>query len=181
MRWLGAAVTLAFLMAGACVADAAADASDKGNSNWLLKEYGASVILRTSSSYSGWPAQRMIDGNPQTSWFSAGQDSTALGKSPWIEIEFPSDEKVRRITQLGNREPSWRVGYSITLVRFELLDKSDKVLKSWVGESTNATHDIEYSPKAPIAHVRKIRITSLQDQGKLNSYGDVAIGEIEIE
>jgi len=35
--------------------------------------------------------------------------------------------------------------------------------------------------KAPLAKVRKIRFTSLRDEGDQNPYDDIAIGEILVE
>lgn len=151
------------------------------NSNWVLKEYRKHVVITASSTWSGWPCEKLIDDDLETSWFSAGRDSFAQGTEPWIEISLNRGEKVKRITLLGNREPRWRYGYAVKIGKFEFLDKAGKVIAAKVEEAANDAGDIDCVLKDPAAGVFKIRFTSTGDEGTENPYGDIAIGEIQIE
>lgn len=151
------------------------------NSNWMLKEYRKHVVITASSTWSGWPCEKLIDDDLETSWFSAGRDSFAQGTDPWIEISLNRGATVKRITLLGNREPSWRYGYAVKIGKFEFIDKDGKVIASKVEEAANDAGDIDCVLKDPARGVFKIRFTSTGDEGTENPYGDIAIGEIQIE
>jgi hypothetical protein len=52
------------------------------NRNALVKKYRARLRLTASSVWGGWPTSNALDGNIETSWFSAHGDAAALGRSP---------------------------------------------------------------------------------------------------
>lgn len=151
------------------------------NSNWVIKEYGKELVLRASSTWSGWPCEKLTDGNPETSWFSAGRDSFAKGTDPWIEVSLSRSEKIKRITLLGNREPHWRYGYAVKIGKFEFFDRTGKLIESKLEEAANDVGDIDLVLKKPLLNVARIRFTSTGDEGAENPFGDIAIGEIQIE
>lgn len=153
----------------------------EANSNSLIREHRKAIVLSNSSSWSGWPADRAFDENPKTSWFTARGDAAALGTKPWIAAEFPADVTVKRITLLSNREPPWENGYTILVGRLELLDGDGVALFSRDDELGGERADMDVRLKAPLAKVRKIRFTSLRDEGDQNPYDDIAIGEILVE
>ena len=62
-----------------------------------------------------------------------------------------------------------------------LFDKDGKVLFFRDDELGGERADMEVRPKEAIRGVRKIRFTSLKDQGDKNPYRDIAIGEILVE
>lgn len=155
--------------------------SYKSNSNSLIKANLARVSLESSSEYQGWGADRVLDGNAETSWFSISGDSTVHLRRPWIQLNFDEGVTVKRITLLGNREPRFPTGFSVLCGRLDVLGANSKVLRSEIGESTGALHDIDICLKSPIANVRAIRFTSLRDQGNENSWGDIAIAEVLME
>jgi hypothetical protein len=122
-----------------------------------------------------------VDGELKSSWFSGSNDSAAKGKKPWLQIGFPEDVTVNRVTVLGNRDPQWLNGYTILAGKLELLDKDDKVLWSEENEGTGNFRDFDFLPKEKVEGVRAVRFTSLGDQGDQNPYGDIAIAEVQVE
>ena len=183
IHWIAAAV-------GVCVGTwhASAKGADErksklpDNTNSLIKQYRSKLKFSCSSSWSStWGPEEAFDGNPLRSWFTARGDAAAFGKKPWVAAEFPEDVTVRRVTILSNREPPWQTGYTILVGRLELLDKDGRVLYSWDDEVGGRRPDMEARILKPIMRVRKIRFTSLSDEGDQNPYDDIAIGEILAE
>src|SRR5262249_34262231 len=101
--------------------------------------------------------------------------------TPWVQLEFPSDVPVKRVTIMGNRDPDWLKGYAILEGRIEFLDKDNKQL--WKEEMKGAGEfsDFDFKPKEPVKGVRFIRFTSTKDEGDKNGSNDVALGEIMVE
>ena len=151
------------------------------NKNTLIAAHREKLKLSCSTFFGGWPVERIIDGDPKTSWFSATGDAAAKGTKPWVTIEFPEDVTINLVTVLGNREEPWAKGYTILSGMVEFLDADGK--KLWVDENKGIGNesDFEFKPKKPIAKVRTIRFTSLKDEGDQNPFDDIAIGEILIE
>jgi hypothetical protein len=154
----------------------------KENSNALLTKHKGTVKVSASTFYSpSWPPGNVIDGNEQTSWFSASGDAAARGTTPWLEIELPAEESVRRVSCMGNRDPNYPRGYSILAGTIEFFEKYRKSL--WKEELNGAgpTSDFVFQPRAGIKGVRYIRFTSTRDEGDQNGSQDVALGEILVE
>jgi len=151
------------------------------NKNTLIQAHRNRLRLSCSTFYNGWPVEKLIDGNAATSWFSATGDAAAKGTKPWVQLTFPEDVTVARVTVLGNREPPWQKGYTILNGMIEFLDADGKQL--WVDENTGVGNesDFEFKPKKPMAKVRSIKFTSLKDQGDQNPFLDIGIGEIQVE
>jgi len=180
---LAAAVTILAVFGGywstATIAEEPKPLTD--NSNGLIKEYDGKLKFTCSTFWPTWGPEKAFDGNPLKSWFTDRGDAAALGKEPWIAVEFPHDVKVERITLLSNREPPWQIGYTIRVGRLELLDKDGKILFKQDDELGGERVDMEVRPKEPVKGVRTIRFTSLKDEGDQNPYDDIAIGEIMVE
>jgi hypothetical protein len=151
------------------------------NKNGLIREHRKKLTLTASSTWGGWPADHAFDGKLETSWFSAKDDSAAKGKKPWLQVTFPTDVTVRRVTILGNRDPAWLNGYTILAGSLELLDKDNKRLKYEDNEGTGNFRDFDFTFDVPVTRVRSIRFTSLGDQGDQNPYGDIAIAEFQVD
>ena len=92
----------------------------KANSNALVSEHRNKLTVTASSFWPGWPANFVIDGNKKKSWFTAKDDTITLKKKPWVQIEFPADVEVRRVTVYGNQEPPWEKGYAFLAGRVDL-------------------------------------------------------------
>ena len=151
------------------------------NKNGLVKEYKEKLVVTASTFWPGWPPELLLDGNPEKSWFSAGGDAAAKGTKPWVQVAFPGDETVTRVTILGNREAPWADNFSVLSGLVEFFDADGKVL--WAEEQKGAgkRYDFEFRPKKPVKGVRSIKFTSLKDEGDKNGYDDIAIGEILID
>lgn len=151
------------------------------NKNTLIKEHKEQLKASASTFYTGWEPEKAIDGDYETSWFSATGDAAAKGTKPWVAITFPKDVTVTRVSIIGNREPNWFDGYTILSGMVELLDENGKQL--WIDENEGVGNrrDFEFKPKKPIAKVRMIKFFSLKDQGDKNPYDDIAIAEMLAE
>jgi hypothetical protein len=134
-----------------------------------------------SSAYAGWPANRLTDGDPSTTWFSDRNDSAAKGKTPSITLHLFSPGTVKQIVVLGNRDTTWPTGYSVLQGRFQLFNAEGELLRSVDQKATGELHDFEVSLVPPVENVRFVRFTSLADEGNENSYGDIAVSEIWLE
>jgi F5/8 type C domain len=150
------------------------------NSSALVKEHHNKLKLSCSSFWVGWPEDYAFDGDPKTSWFTAQDDSAAKGNKPWIEVGFPADVEVKRVTVIGNRDPSYPKGYTILASRLELLDAKGKVLLTREAECDDSNRDFDFILTAR-TKARSVRFTSLRDQGNETDSGDVAVSEIQIE
>ena len=183
-RLRGVAVVLAALGCGLVAPGQDAGKPPKvktDNKNTLVKKYAPRLKVTASTFWPGWEPKKVIDGDVQTSWFSAGGDAAAKGTKPWVAVTFPEDVTVRRVTILGNREPAWFEGYTILTGLVEFLDAGGKRL--WVDENEGVGNrrDFEFRPKKPVAKVRTVKFWSLKDQGDKNPYDDIAIAEFLIE
>ncbi len=147
----------------------------------LMTRYQGRITTTASTTWTGWPSSRLVDGDVSTSWFSAGGDAAALGTTPWVELRFPEPVTVTRVTLLGNREPAWLKGFSIHYGRLELLDDQGAVLASLKNEAKNTLADISFTPKAAVGGVRAVRFTSLMDDGDRTHWQDIALAELLVE
>ena len=147
------------------------------NKNGLVTKYHDKLEATASTSWAGWAPEKLIDGKPDTSWFSDRGDAAAKGTKPWVQFTFPEDVTVTRVTLLGNREPAWFDDFSVLSGVVEFLDADGKSL--WVEEANGEgdRHDYEFKPKKPVKGVRSIKFTSLKDEGDKNGFDDIAIGE----
>ncbi len=134
-----------------------------------------------SSIWTGWPPENATDENIKTSWFSGKNDAAAKGTTPWLQVNFPRDVAVKRVTILGNRDPEWLIGFTILEGSVTLYDESGKVLKHEQNKGTGNYRDFDFQFEEPIARVRGVRFTSLADQGDQTEFGDIAIAEIQVE
>ena len=137
--------------------------------------------MTASSVWLGWPAEQVIDDKIESSWFSAGGDAAAPGKTPWVQANFPVDVPVRRVTILGNREPAWLIGFTDPSGTATLLDKDGKELKTEKNDGTGNFRDFDFKFDPPVEGVRSVRFTSLKDQGDQTTFKDIAIAELQVE
>src|SRR5690348_15907356 len=116
---------------------AAGNPAPAAPANGLLQRYAGRVVVTASSTWPGSGPERLIDGDPATSWFSAKDDTAGAGKKPWIELRFPEAVQVKNVALLGNREPSWPKGFTIRYGVLELLDDKGAVLATIKNEGKN--------------------------------------------
>ena len=134
--------------------------------------------VESSSTYPGWSASNVLDGNPDTSWFSGTNDSTARGLSPWLLLTANRPLEVRVVVVKGNRNPIYFVGYSVLTGRLTLAGKGGEILYSEALAGQPPFYDFVFKPPRPVDGVQSLRFDVLSDQGARNPYGDVAIGDI---
>jgi hypothetical protein len=151
------------------------------NKNSLVKKYQDKLEVTASTFWPGWAPEKLIDGQPETSWFSASGDAAAKGAKPWVQVAFPEDVTVTRVTLLGNREPDWLDNFSVLSGVVEFLDADGKPLWAEEAKAKGDRRDFEYKPKKPVKGVRSIKFTSLEDEGDKNGFDDIAIGEFLAE
>jgi hypothetical protein len=151
------------------------------NRSSLIKKYRPRIRMTASSTWPGWPPENAIDDNIETSWFSNQNDAAALGKRPWLQVNFPENVAVSRVTILGNRDPAWLIGFTILQGELTLYDHSGKVLKTVKSKGTGNFRDFDFHFSPALEGVRSVRFTSLADQGNQTQYGDIAIADIQVE
>jgi hypothetical protein len=151
------------------------------NKNTLIMKYPGKLLLSASSIWDGWPEALAFDGNPHSSWFTAKGDAVAHGTKPWIQVTFPEDVTVKRVTILGNRDPRWLQGFTVLAGTIELFDAGGKRLDFNENDGRGKAYDYDWKLKAPVSKVRTVRFNPLGDQGKQNRYDDIAIGEFQVE
>jgi hypothetical protein len=151
------------------------------NKNTLVQKYKDKLQVTASSFYQGYPPERLIDGDNKSVWFSATGDSAAQGRQPWIMVAFPEDVTLQRLTVLGNRDPTYPLGYSVLTGLAEFLDADGKVLWKEERDAAGDLKDFEFKPKEIIKKVRSVRFTSVKDEGNVNGSQDIAIAEVLIE
>jgi hypothetical protein len=151
------------------------------NKSSLIKKYRPRIAMTASSTWGGWPPENAIDDNIETSWFSAKNDAAAHGTRPWLQVNFPEDVAVSRVTILGNRDPAWLIGFTILEGSLTLYDRNGELLKTIRSKGTGNFRDFDFHFSPAIEGVRSVRFTSLADQGNQTQYGDIAIADIQVE
>jgi hypothetical protein len=174
-------VGLLLAVAAAAPAPKPEPKKDGENQNTLVQKYKDKLQVTASSFYQGYPPERVIDGDKQAVWFSAAGDSAAQGRQPWVMIAFPEDVTVTRLTVLGNRDPTYPLGYSVLTALAEFLDADGKVLWKEERDAAGDLKDFEFTPKEIIKKVRSVRFTSVKDEGNVNGSQDIAIAEVLME
>lgn len=151
------------------------------NKNAMIKEYKNKLQVTASTTWPGWEPEKLLDGNAETSWFSAGGDAAAKGTKPWVMVTFPDDVTITRVSIVGNREPSWFDNFTVLSGMIEYLDADGKRIDADEKDGAGNRRDFEFKPKKPVKKVRSVKFISLKDEGDKNGFDDIAIGEILIE
>ena len=131
------------------------------------------VTGNASSSYSGYPKTRVIDGNLSTSWFTAFGDAAHLGASPFFELVLPESAVISRLEMFGNRQSP--TGYDFFAGRFELLDATGGVLFD-SGVVNLPAPDRDVTLTVPdVGGVVKIRFTATNDEGNSPGFAELVV------
>lgn len=173
---------IAFLFAvpllAAPVPKDATPAKQGPNTNALLKAQAGKFTVDASSTFGGWEPGKLVDGNVETSWFSASGDAPMNGKQPWVRIAFESDVTVRRVTVLGNREPQYPTGYFVLTGTIELVDDRGEVLQKIDMKAEGEKKDFDWDVGYAKRNVRAIRFTATGDEKQFNCIG---LAELQVE
>lgn len=130
------------------------------------------VIVNVSSEFSAtWAKSRLIDGNLNTSWFTAVNDAANLGKSPYIEVIFPQPVNIKGVNLKGNRE--YQNGYDI----FEgiLIVNSQSGSSSYNVKFPEPNRDFDISFNQNINSVNSIKFQITKDESV-----DPGLAEFEV-
>src|SRR5712692_4642811 len=93
-------------------------------------------------------------------------------------VAFPEDVTLQRLTVLGNRDPTYPLGYSVLTGLAEFLDADGKVLWKEERDAAGDLKDFEFKPKEIIKKVRSVRFTSVKDEGNMNDTEDSATAAV---
>jgi hypothetical protein len=143
----------------------------------------AGVLTNVSSFYPEWPPERAIDGDINTSWFTADGDAVNLGSTPFFEILLPGDATVTELRMFGNREFS--IGFDFFAGIFQLFDAAGTVLFD-SGEVALPAPERDITLAIPdISGVRRVRFTATADESvdpgfaELEVIGEFAVPQVE--
>ena len=110
----------------------------------------------------GYPASRAIDGDLNTSWFTADGNAANLGNPPFIEVVFPTAVAVSRVELFGNRQFSGDHDFFAGVVR--LYDSSGaEIYNSGVVNLPLPMRDASVAFPT-VAGVRRVRFTATADE-----------------
>jgi len=130
------------------------------------------VILNVSSTYAGWDKERLIDGNLDTSWFTALNDAANLGKSPFVELIFPQPVMVEGLNFRGNRE--YKEGYDI-LEGVLVINSSSGRSFEYLVSFPPPDRDFDIKFKAKLKNITSIKLTFTKDESP-----EPGLAEIEV-
>ncbi|RMH16904.1 MAG: DUF11 domain-containing protein, partial [Acidobacteria bacterium] len=146
----------------------------------LLENQGGNLALNpgttvtASSTFPGFPATRAIDGDLNTSWFTACGDAANLGTSPFIEITLAAEAEVREVKIFGNRQ--FASGFDFFAGVVQLFDAAGALLfDSGELELPAPVRDLTV-PVPAVAGVRRVRFTATDDQSC-----EPGLAEIEVK
>lgn len=135
------------------------NAVNPGGAN-LGRTPGTQVI---ASSFSGGNVpERAIDGDLQTSWFTASGDAANRGGAPFIEVLLPQDMNVAQVRLFGNRQnPN---GFDFFAGVFQAFDANGvEIFNSGEVLLPAPTRDVAVGVERD--GVRRVRFTSTADEG----------------
>jgi len=130
------------------------------------------ATVQVSSTYSAsYVPDRAIDGDLQTSWFSARQD---LG--PFFQVTFPSATVVREIRMFGNRQ--FPTGHDFLSGQFELFDGLGNLVYATGSVALPVPdRDVVLTLPAAVAGVTRVRFTATGLEVPTDDHG---FAELEI-
>lgn len=141
--------------------------------DWTNLSLEPGVEAASSSTFSGWPEDRIRDDNLNTSWFAASGDAANRGSNPWAEVVFPFNATVKEIGLRGNRE--YAESYDIFAGHIELFDRDDELLLSRQVELPGPDRDLDVPLDGIFADVRRVRFTSTNDEGTGPGFSELIV------
>lgn len=131
------------------------------------------VTVTASSNFSGYPLGRAIDGNLDTSWFTAGGDAANKGTSPFFEVQLPEDSTITELRMFGNRE--FANGFDFFAGIFQLFAADGSVLfDSGIVNLPAPVRDIALTVPN-IASVRRVRFTATDDESDTPGFAELQV------
>ena len=91
------------------------------------------------------------------------------------EADHPADVGVKRVTILGNRDPAYATGYTVSEGKVELLDANDTVIATHDLSGAGDKFDFDLRLEKPTT-VRAVRFTMTKSE-----QGHCGLGEFQVE
>ncbi|HYR16508.1 MAG TPA: Ig-like domain-containing protein, partial [Mycobacterium sp.] len=131
-------------------------------------------ILKVSSSFLNLvPADRAVDGDLNTSWFTDTGDAANLGASPFFEVGIRQAVTVTELRMFGNRESA--NGRDFFAGIFQLFAADGTVLfDSGVVNLPAPDRDLTV-PIPNVAGVRRVRFTATSDEGSSPGFAELEV------
>lgn len=145
------------------------------NTNALITKHREKLELKASSEWQGWPTGNLFDGDEKTSWYSNNPDNTTTDNKPTVTVTFPEDVRIKRVTVMGQRDPSYPTGYFVTEGTVELLDENGKVISTHEMKGAGDKFDFDLKLDKFVA-VRSVRFTMTKSEN-----GYCGMGEFMVE
>ncbi len=145
------------------------------NTNAVITKHKAKLNATASTQWQNWPVTHLLDGKEATSWYSNTPDNTFEKVYPWVMVAFPEDVSVKRVTILGNRDPEYPSGYTVTEGTLELLDANGKVISTHAVIDAGEKFDFDLRLDKPTT-VRAVRFTMTKSVN-----GSCGLGEFQVE
>ena len=145
------------------------------NTNALITKHKDKLELKASSEWKDWPIGHLFDGNEETSWYSNNPDNTTTDNKPAVTVTFPEDVTIKRVTILGNRDPQYLSGYTVSEGTVELLDEKGKVISKHEMKGEGAKSDFDLKLEK-FTTIRSVKFTMTKSEN-----GYVGMGEFMVE
>jgi hypothetical protein len=140
------------------------------SAHWRSRSRGPvsrTPTVAASSVYGGnqYPASLAVDGDPTTSWFSAGAADGPVTTFTWRGTQ---DQLITRVTIMGNENnatPSFRPHFGYADTEMQVLDASGNVVfdQTYQGPGDNV-HDIAATPNV-VGRTLRLLLKGREDPG----------------
>lgn len=139
-----------------------------GNLSLLL-----APTLNVTSTLSSFGAQRAIDGDLRTSWFTNHGDAANLGGSPFFEMVFPRDVTVSELRMFGNRQLSASIHFLAGVFQLSAADGTVLFDSGVVGLPV-PDRDLDLAVPN-VAGVRRVRFTATADESDQPGFSELMV------
>jgi PKD repeat protein len=130
------------------------------------------VRTNVSSSSSGFAPGRAIDGDLNTSWFTAAGDAANRGTTPFYEVIFPLNATVVQINMRGNHRHAKE--YHFSRGRIEVFDAAGGVLLAQTVDLPAPDRNVDIDIPDQTG-VRRVRFTGLADESSTPGFAELEI------
>ena len=144
----------------------------------LTQLFNAQLTLNVSSSFAGFPPERAVDDDLDTSWFTADGNACNVGPCPFFEIVFPEDVTVSQLQMFGNREFPDGFDFLAGIFQLKAVDGTP-LYNSGVIDLPAPNRDVTLAINPNVANVRSVRFTATANEGP--TAGESAPGFAELK
>jgi len=130
------------------------------------------LVVNVSSTYEGWPKERLVDGKIDTSWFTEVGDAANLGKSPYVELVFPQPITLEGVNFRGNRE--YKDGYDILEGILTITSKTGDVYKYTI-TFPQPDRDFNVKLKKELSNITSVKLTFTKDESTEPGFAEIEV------